>query len=257
MPNTEKLEKVAALRERIEGSDALLLAEYRGLSVHDATELRRSLSEQARFAVVKNTLMQRAAGEAGIEELETLLAGPTAVAFVRGDVVAAAKKIADAAKRFPALVLKGAYLDGKVLGAAEAQSLATLESREAMLSKIAGLMKTEMSRAASMFQALQSRFVGVLEAYKDKLPAPDAEAPPTGEPQTVEESESPATDAAPEPPTEMEATTEAAPAEAAGGSSHDETEPSTDDAGDDSPGGAAGADAPAEDETNTAAGEEG
>jgi large subunit ribosomal protein L10 len=230
MPNTEKLEKVAALKERIEGSDALLLAEYRGLSVHDATELRRSLSEQARFAVVKNTLMQRAAGEAGIQELEALLTGPTAVAFVRGDVVAAAKKVADAAKRFPALVLKGAYLDGKVLGAAEAQSLATLESREAMLSKIAGLMKTEMSRAASMFQALQSRFVGVLEAYKDKLPAPEAEAVPEEAPSAAEstpaeESESPATDAATEPPTEMEASTEAAPAGAAGadGASDDES----------------------------------
>jgi large subunit ribosomal protein L10 len=258
MPNAEKLEKVAALKERIEGSDALLLAEYRGLSVHDATELRRSLSEQARFAVVKNTLMQRAAGEAGIQELEALLTGPTAVAFVRGDVVAAAKKVADAAKRFPALVLKGAYLDGKVLGATEAQSLASLESREAMLSKVAGLMKTEMSRAASMFQALQSRFVGVLEAYKDKLPAPEAEAASAApEPQAAEESESPEPGSGLGSPTEVEASTEAAPAEAAGGSSPPETEPSTTATGDASPGGAAGADAAAEDESTATSGEEG
>jgi large subunit ribosomal protein L10 len=181
MPNAEKLDKVAALKERIEGSDALLLAEYRGLTVHDATELRRSLSETARFAVVKNTLMQRAADQAGIEELATLLSGPTAVAFVQGDVVAAAKKVVDAAKRFPALVLKGAYMEGKVLDARAAQALATLESREVMLSRVAGMLKSEMTRAASMFQALQGRFLGLLEAYREKVPggeeATDAEAP--------------------------------------------------------------------------------
>jgi large subunit ribosomal protein L10 len=170
MPSAEKLAKVEALKGRIESSDALLLAEYRGLSVHDATELRRSLQDQARFSVVKNTLMQRAAGEAGIEQLEALLNGPTAVAFVRGDVVAAAKRIVDAAKRFPALAIKGAYMEGRVLDAAEAQALATLESREAMLSRIAGLMKAEMTRAASMLQQLQSQFVGLLEAYREKLP---------------------------------------------------------------------------------------
>jgi large subunit ribosomal protein L10 len=175
VPNAEKLEKVAALKGRIEGSEALLLAEYRGLSVQDAMELRRSLSDEARFAVVKNTLMQRAAADAGIAELETLLSGPTAVAFVSGDVVTAAKRVVDAAKKHPALVIKGAYMEGKVLTATEAQALATLESREVMLSKIAGLLKMEMSRAASMFQALQSRFLGVLEAYKAKLP--DEEAP--------------------------------------------------------------------------------
>lgn len=176
MPNAEKIEKVAALKERIKGADALLLAEYRGLSVHDATELRRSLSEQARFAIVKNTLFQRAAADAGVAELEALLDGPTAVAFVEGDVVATAKKVVDAAKRFPALVLKGGYLDGKVLSAAEAQALATLESREVMLSKVAGLMKAEMARAVSMFQAIQGRFLGVLQSYEAKLPGEDAES---------------------------------------------------------------------------------
>lgn len=176
MPNAEKLEKVAALKERIEGSNALLLADYRGLTVHDATELRRSLSDQAGFAVVKNTLMQRAVGEAGIEELGSLFVGPTAVAFVQGDVVQAAKKVVEAAKRFPALVLKGGYLDGRVLSAAEAQALATLESRELMLSKIAGMLKSEMTRAASMLQALQGRFLGLLEAYREKLPRATSEA---------------------------------------------------------------------------------
>src|SRR5262245_7644166 len=176
MPNAEKVEKVAALKERIEGANALLLAEYRGLSVHDATELRRSLSEQARFSIVKNTLFQRAAADAGVAELEALLDGPTAVAFVDGDVVATAKKVVDAAKKFPALVLKGGLMDGKILSAAEAQALATLESREVLLSKVAGMMKAEMTKAASMFQAVQGRFLGVLEAFKDKVPGETEEA---------------------------------------------------------------------------------
>lgn len=176
MPNAEKTEKVAALKERIEGSTALLLAEYRGLSVHDATELRRSLSDTARFAIVKNTLMQRASAEAGIEALEALLEGPTAVAFVEGDVVTAAKRVVDAGKKFPALILKGGYLDGRVLSAAEAASLATLESREVMLSRIAGMLKADMSRAAAAFQAVQAKFLRVLEAYKEKVPAGEAPA---------------------------------------------------------------------------------
>jgi len=193
MPNAEKIAKVAALKERIQGAEALLLTEYRGLSVHDATELRRALSEQARFAIVKNTLMVRAAADAGVAELEALLEGPTAVAFVQGDVVATAKKFVDAAKRFPALVIKGGYMDGKVLSAAEAQSLATLESREAMLSRVAGMLKAEMTRAASMFEAIQGRFLGVLEAYKEKLPgeATDAaEAEPAAEAELAAGSES-------------------------------------------------------------------
>jgi large subunit ribosomal protein L10 len=196
MPNAEKIAKVAALKERIQGAEALLLTEYRGLSVHDATELRRALSEQARFAIVKNTLMVRAAADAGVAELEALLEGPTAVAFVQGDVVATAKKVVDAAKKFPALVIKGGYMDGKVLSAAEAQSLATLESREAMLSRVAGMLKAELTRAASMFEAIQGRFLGVLEAYKEKLPGeptepagaePAAEAEPAADATTDDE----------------------------------------------------------------------
>ena len=186
MPSAEKIAQVEALKGRIVSSDALLLAEYRGLTVHDATELRRSLQDDARFSVVKNTLMQRAAGEAGIDQLEALLSGPTAVAFVRGDVVSTAKKIVDAAKRFPALVIKGAYMEGRVLDAAEAQALATLDSREAMLSRIAGLMKAEMSRAASMLQQLQSRFVGLLDAYRDKLPGEAVETEAAGATETDE-----------------------------------------------------------------------
>ncbi|MEO8423697.1 MAG: 50S ribosomal protein L10 [Actinomycetota bacterium] len=171
MPKAEKIERVAELKAGIEGSDALLLTEYRGLTVSDITELRRSLAEGGtRFAVVKNTLMQRAAADASIDELESLLEGPTAVAFIAGDPVAAAKKVVEAAKKFPSLILKGGYMDGKVLSADEAKGLADLEPREVMLSKIAGLLKGEMSRAASMFVAAQSKFLSLLEAYKEKVP---------------------------------------------------------------------------------------
>ena len=145
--------------------------------------------------------MVRAAADAGVDELEALLEGPTAVAFVQGDVVATAKRVVDAAKQFPALVLKGGYLDGKVLSAAEAQSLATLESREVMLSKVAGMLKAEMTRAASMFQAIQGRFLGVLEAYKEQLPGEATEAvevePPTDPRPTPSAEAEPAAEAEP------------------------------------------------------------
>lgn len=197
MPRAEKIERVAELKAGIEGSDALLLTEYRGLTVSDITELRRALAEGGtRFAVVKNTLMQRAAADASIDELRSLLDGPTAVAFIAGDPVAAARKIVEAAKKFPSLILKGGYLDGKVLSADEAKGLADLESREVMLSKIAGLLKGEMSRAAAMFVSVQSKFLALLEAYKEKVS--DDAVPEVAEPT---EEPAPATET-----TEVEAT---------------------------------------------------
>ena len=177
MPNATKVERVAELKEQIEGANALLLTEYRGLTVEEITELRRSLREvDASLSVIKNTLMLRAANDAGLTELDELLAGPSAVAFIQGDVVAVAKKLKDASKQYPALVIKGGYMDGSVLDAAGASALAELESREVMLSKIAGLLKGEMSRAAAAFIAAQSQFLSLLEAYKEKLPAGDEPA---------------------------------------------------------------------------------
>jgi large subunit ribosomal protein L10 len=187
VPSAEKIDRVATLKGRIEGSQALLLTEFRGLSVHEATELRRSLGETAEFSVVKNTLMKIAAEEAGVAEIEGLLQGPTAVAFVTGDPVSVAKKVVDAAKRFPALILKGVYMEGRLLSGSEAQALATLESRDVMLSKIAGMMKSEMSRAAFMFQALQGRLLSLLEAYKGKLPTEGPAAADDSETQEGEE----------------------------------------------------------------------
>jgi large subunit ribosomal protein L10 len=200
MPRTEKLERVAELKRQIEGSNALLLTEYRGLTVSEITTLRRSLRDaDASFAVVKNTLMQRAAAEAGLE-IADLLTGPSAVAFVGGDAVTAAKQIKSVAKQFPSLVLKGGFMDGQVLSADDANRLADLESREVMLSKIAGLLKGEMSRAASMFVSVPSRFLSLLEAFQERLPAEAAqdtaeEASETPEPQAAQDE---ATQAGPE-----------------------------------------------------------
>ena len=212
MPKPEKVERVAELKRRIEGSDALLLTEYRGLTVSDISALRRSLAEGgASFAVVKNTLMLRAASDAGIEELDQMLSGPSAVAFVTGDPVAAAKKVVDAAKLYPSLVLKGGYMDGKVLSAQDAKALASLESREVMLSKIAGLLKSEITRAATMLVSAQSKFLSLLEAYKDKLPAPEAAEAP----EATEAAEPPAATPAPDggTPTTDEPTDEPTDAE--------------------------------------------
>ncbi|HET7869217.1 MAG TPA: 50S ribosomal protein L10 [Actinomycetota bacterium] len=209
MPSQEKVEQVARLKGRISGSQALLLAEYRGLSVKDATELRRALGEDTRFSVVKNTLMRRAAGEAGVGELERLLEGPTAVAFVAGDPVAAAKRVVEAGKRFPALALKGAFMEGRVLDADEARGLAELESRDIMLSRLAGAFKAEMSRAAGMFQALQARFLALLEAYKEKVaPGEESAAEPQVGQAVKEEADVPATQAEGAEPPEAKASEE-------------------------------------------------
>src|SRR5262245_33458452 len=180
MPNAEKVERVEELKGRIDAADAILLTEYRGLTVSEISDLRRSLAEGgASFAVVKNTLMRRAAEERSMADLESMLQGPTAVAFVEGDAVAAAKKVVDSIKRFPALVLKGGFMDGRVLSADDAKALADLDSREVMLSKVAGMMKSEMSRAASMFQAAQSRFASLMQALAEKLPAEAAADEPS------------------------------------------------------------------------------
>lgn len=216
MPKPEKVERVAALTERIKGSDAMLLTEYRGLTVSQITQLRRSLAEGgSEFAVVKNTLMRRALAEAGVPELQEMMTGPSAVAFVDGDVVAAAKSVVKAMKEHPYLLMKGAFLDGKLLSGEDAKALADLESREVMLSKIAGLFKGEMSRAATMFQAAQSRFLGVLESYRDTLPGEHAvsDEPAAVEEPAVQDVE-PETTATEEPtPETMTTTDEAAPSD--------------------------------------------
>jgi large subunit ribosomal protein L10 len=211
MPKTEKVQKVAELTERIRGSEALFITDYRGLTVADVTELRRSLRDSGtRLTVAKNTLLRRAAGEAGIDGLDALLEGPTAVAFVDGDPINAAKGLVDAIKRFRTLEIRGGYMEGKVLSSAEAESLATIEPREVLLAKMAGVLKAEMSRAAYMFQSLQSKFLSVLEAYKEKVPGEAEPEAAASEPEAAPEAAAsePEAAAADEP---SEAAEEAAP----------------------------------------------
>ncbi len=158
MAKAEKVAAVAELTERFQNSAGAVLTEYRGLTVAQLAELRRSLGEQATFAVVKNTLTKIAAAEAGVaDQLGGLLIGPSAIAFVQGDVVEAAKGLRDFAKANPLLVIKGGVLDGKPLSPAEIVKLADLESREVLLAKLAGAMKASMAGAAATFAALPTQ----------------------------------------------------------------------------------------------------
>ncbi|MEV1248860.1 50S ribosomal protein L10 [Nonomuraea sp. NPDC050022] len=168
MARADKATAVAELRSEFEGSAAAVLTEYRGLTVAQLKQLRVSLGENAKFAVAKNTLTKIAANEAGYAGLNDLLAGPTAIAFVNGDVVEAAKGLRDFAKANPLLVIKGGVLDGKMLDATEITRLADLESREVLLAKLAGAMKAKQSAAAAMFAALPTNMAQLADALRAK-----------------------------------------------------------------------------------------
>ena len=168
MARADKATAVAELKSEFEGTSAAVLTEYRGLTVAQLKQLRVSLGENAKFAVAKNTLTKIAANEAGLARLDDLLAGPTAIAFVNGDVVEAAKGLRDFAKANPLLVIKGGVLDGKTLDAAEITKLADLESREVLLAKLAGAMKAKQSHAAAMFAALPTNMAQLAEALRAK-----------------------------------------------------------------------------------------
>jgi large subunit ribosomal protein L10 len=168
----DKVQAVADMKARLNESSAIILTEYRGMSVNDLAALRTSLAKGGTdYKVVKNTLATIAARDAGMEDLLELLEGPTAWAFVTGDVVGAAKEIADFAKRQPALVVKGAVLEGRLLPAEAARKLATLESREVLLAKTAGLFITPIQQAANLFAAPFNKLGAALVALKDKLAA--------------------------------------------------------------------------------------
>ncbi|HUG88563.1 MAG TPA: 50S ribosomal protein L10 [Actinomycetota bacterium] len=184
MPNQQKVEKVAEIKERLQAAQAAYFADYRGLSVPDIGEVRTALVEvEAQFAVLKNTLTRLAVRDLELSELEEFLEGPTAVAFVQGDIVAGAKALVDASKRFPVLEVKGGLAEGRVLGADEIKALAALETREEMLAKIAGLLSMHMRQAAFLLEALQSKFAALLAAYREKL----EEETPAEEPAEQEE----------------------------------------------------------------------
>jgi large subunit ribosomal protein L10 len=216
MARAEKQAAVAEIVESFNDSAGAVLTEYRGLTVKELQDLRRSLGEHADYAVVKNTLAKLAADEAGISGFDELLTGPTAIAFLNGDVVAAAKGLRDFAKAHPALIIKGGYLDGHTIDAAEVAKLADLESREVLLGKLAGAMLASLQNAVVLFNAplaQAARLAGALQAKAEQDPTilaggagtpaePAAEeAAPVAEETTEESTEEPADEAAAEEPT--------------------------------------------------------
>ena len=221
MARADKAAAVAELTEQFSSSNAVVLTEYRGLTVKDLKELRRSLGEDATYAVAKNTLALIASREAGVEGLDDQLTGPTAFAFIKGDVAKVAKGLRDFAKANPLLILKGGVLEGRVLDAEAVKKLADLESREVLLSKLAGAMKGSMAKAVGTFAApltQAAQLLGALETKAAEDPsvlagagsadqkstaAADADSAPSADAEN-------AADAAPEAADAAEATTDAA-----------------------------------------------
>jgi large subunit ribosomal protein L10 len=159
---------VAELTEKFQSSTAVLLTEYRGLTVSQLKELRRSISADATYAVAKNTLIRIAAANAGVTAFDGQLVGPSALAFVHGDPVSVAKALRDFAKANPLLVVKTGYLDGAALTAAEVTKLADLESREVLLAKAAGIFKASLFKAAFMFNAPLAQAARAVDALRQK-----------------------------------------------------------------------------------------
>jgi len=212
MPNAEKFSAVEEITEQFTNSAAAVITEYRGLTVKQMSQLRRSLGKQTTYAVVKNTLTKRAAADAGLSIDDSLFAGPTAIAFVGGDPVEAAKGLRDFAKANPLLVIKGGVLEGKSLSAAEISKIADLESREVLLAKLAGAIKALPTKAAGLFQAPLSQMARLAKALEDKKPAADA---PAAAPAEEAEAPAAAAETAEAPAEDVAADTTEAPAEPA------------------------------------------
>ena len=207
MARPDKAAAVAELTEDFKSANATLLTEYRGLTVTSMKELRRSLGLNTKYAVVKNTLSKIAAKNAGVDLSDDLFAGPSAIAFVKGDPVEAAKAMKNFQKENPLLVIKGGIFDGKAVTTAEIMKLADLESREVLLSKLAGGMKASMAKAARAFDALRLKQVSEQGASSTEAPVP---AQPTAEASASVESQVVETPAQEEAPAVAEATAEAA-----------------------------------------------
>lgn len=207
----EKADVVAELAEAFRGASAAVLTEYRGLTVKQISDLRVALGADTSYAVVKNTLTKIAAANAGLEGVDALLTGPTAVAFVKGEPVDAAKALRDFAKAHPALVVKGGVMDGKAMTAEDVRKLADLESREVLLGKMAGALLASLSNAVYLFNAplaQAARLVGALEAKATEdpsvlkggagTPAPAADQAPEAAADEAPEAPEAAADEAPE-----------------------------------------------------------
>lgn len=182
MAKADKAAAIAELSDKLRNSSAAVLTEYRGLSVAQLTQLRNSLRGQASYAVVKNTLTQLAAKDAGVTAFDGHLQGPSAIAFVEGDVVEAAKGLRDFARANPLLVIKAGVLDGKALTPGEITRLADLESREVLLAKLAGALQASLSQAVYLFAAPLSQTARVVEALRAKVEAePTEDVAPGGD----------------------------------------------------------------------------
>jgi len=168
MAKPDKVAAVAEIADRFRGSSAAVVTKYDGLSVSQLSQLRRALGTSAKYRVAKNTLVQLAAQEAGVEGLDELFVGPTAIAFIQGEPVEAAKAIRDFAKDNNALEIKGGYMDGRLLTVDEITQIADLDSREVLLAKAAGAFKANLSQAAALFQAPASQVARLAAALEEK-----------------------------------------------------------------------------------------
>jgi large subunit ribosomal protein L10 len=177
MARPDKAAAVAELTDEFRSSNGAVLTEYRGLTVAQLKQLRVALGDDVNYAVVKNTLTKIAAKDAGVESFDSLLEGPSAIAFIKGDPVLAAKGLRDFAKANPLLVIKGGVLEGKALGSDEINKLADLESREVLLAKLAGAMKAAPQQAVSLFAAPLSQAARLFAALQDKLQAEGGAVP--------------------------------------------------------------------------------
>lgn len=171
MANPKNTESLAGLKNRFADIDSVFVTEYRGLTVAQITELRRALGSDVQYSVAKNTLIKLAAKEAGIEGLDDILTGPTAVAFIKGEAVDAAKAMKKFASENKAFVIKGGYMDGNALSAAQVDAIAELDNRETTLAKLAGAMKGNLAKAAGLFNAPASQVARLGAALQEKKEA--------------------------------------------------------------------------------------
>ena len=189
MARSDKVAAVAELTDRFSSSAGVVLTEYRGLSVKALMQLRRSLGDDASYAISKNTLTTIAAHEAGLDAIEEKLVGPTAIAFINGDPVVVAKGLRDFARTNPELVIKGGVLDGKFMTPDDVRKLADLESREVLLAKVAGALQGVLQQAISLVSAPLSQTARLFAALEQAAgenpsllaPAPEASAEPSNE----------------------------------------------------------------------------
>ncbi len=179
MVRPDKVAAVEDISSRFQSSTATVVTEYRGLTMAQLTTLRRSLGAAATYRVAKNTLVKRAAEDAGVQGIDSLLVGPTAIAFITGEPVDAAKALRDFARANQGLVIKGGYMEGRPLSVEEVNGLADLESREVLLSKLAGAMKGTMAKAAGLFAAPASQMARLAQALVDKRAEEGGASPAT------------------------------------------------------------------------------